>query len=87
MLLLRNEKDIISLIDALNKCQHDVYLRSKDGTAEFNLTSVISRCAAIGELCRNGGHKFDVFCTNHDDEGYMLQFFHELHENHHSRNI
>ncbi len=80
MMLLKNAKDIESLIHAVDKCKNDVYLRSTDGSEEFNLKSIISRYVAIGELCKDHGDEFEVFCTNREDEGHLIKFFFELHE-------
>ena len=75
MMLLKNAKDIDNLIDAVNHCRDDVLLRSTDGREEFNLKSVLSRYMAIGELCRDHGDSYEVFCMNRADEGYMMNFF------------
>ena len=82
MMLLRNAKEIDKLIEAVNRCRGDVLLRSVDGREEFNLKSVLSRYIAIGELCKDHGDKYEVFCMNRADEGYMGNFFHDLREAH-----
>ena len=78
MMLLKNAKDVDKLIEAVNHCRDDVILRSTDGREEFNLKSVLSRYMAIGELCREQGDKFELYCMNRADEGYMLNFFYNL---------
>ncbi len=85
MMLLKNAKDVDNLVKAVDKCRHDVFLCSADGTREFNLKSVISRYVAIGELCKDHGDEFEVFCTSHDDERYLLQFFYNLSHEEQSR--
>ena len=75
MMLLKNAKDIDNLIDAVNHCRGDVLLRSTDCREEFNLKSVLSRYVAIGELCKDHGDRYEVFCMNRADEGYMMNFF------------
>ncbi len=75
MMLLKNAKDIDNLIDAVNHCRGDVLLRSTDGREEFNLKSVLSRYVAIGELCKDHGDSYEVFCMDRADEGYMMNFF------------
>ncbi|MBR7189340.1 MAG: hypothetical protein IKD53_12425 [Clostridia bacterium] len=80
MMLLKNAKDVDKLIEAVNRCRDDVLLRSVDGREEFNLKSVLSRYVAIGELCRDHGDRYEIFCMNRADEGYMMNFFHELSE-------
>ena len=78
MMLLKNAKDIDNLIEAVNHCRGDVLLRSTDGREEFNLKSVLSRYVAIGELCRDHGDNYELFCMNRADEGYMMNFFNSL---------
>ena len=78
MMLLKNAKDIDNLIEAVNRCRGDVILRSTDGREEFNLKSVLSRYIAIGELCKDHGDRYEVFCMNRSDEGYMMHFFDTL---------
>ena len=77
-MLLKNAKDIDSLVNAVNRCRGDVLLRSTDGREEFNLKSVLSRYMAIGELCKDHGDRYEVFCMNKADENYMMQFFMSL---------
>ena len=78
MMLLKNAKDIDNLIEAVNRCKGDVLLRSTDGREEFNLKSVLSRYVAIGELCKDHGDSYEVYCMDKADEVYMLNFFHNL---------
>lgn len=78
MMLLKNVNDIDNLIDAISRCRGDVILRSVDGREEFNMKSVLSRYIAIGELCKDHGDKYEFFCMNRADEGYMINFFMEL---------
>ena len=75
MMLLKNAKEIDKLIEAVNRCRGDVLLRSVDGREEFNLKSVLSRYIAIGELCKDHGDRYEIYCMEHSDEGYMMQFF------------
>ena len=75
MMLLKNAKDIDNLIKAVDRCRSDVLLRSTDGREEFNLKSVLSRYVAIGELCKDHGDSYEIFCMDKADEGYMMDFF------------
>ena len=79
MMLLKNAKNIESLLAAIAKCSGDVYLRSTDGSEEFNLKSTLSQYIGIGRLCEEHGDEYEVFCSNRNDEGYLMAFFHELH--------
>lgn len=78
MMLLKNEKEIDQLMAAVDRCRGDVLLRSTDGKEEFNLKSKLSRYIAIGELCKEQGDRFEVFCMKRSDEGYMMSFFRDL---------
>ena len=78
MMLLKNAKDVDSLIEAVNRCRDDVILRSTDGREEFNLKSVLSRYMAIGALCQEHGDEYELFCMNPADEGYMINVFSSL---------
>ena len=80
-MLLKNAKDINALIEAVKKCKGDVIVRSTDGTEEFNLKSTFSKYLAIGRLCDEYGDYYEIFCTNKEDEGYMINFFYELRKN------
>ena len=75
MMLLKNANNIDSLLEAVSKCRGDVILRNINQYEEFNLKSTLSRYIAIGELCKEEGDQWEVFCMNKADEGYMIQFF------------
>lgn len=78
MQLLKNVKEIDKLLESVQKCQGDVILRHNSGTEEFNLKSRLSSYLAIARLCEEDGDNWEIFCMNHNDERYMLQFFAEL---------
>lgn len=78
MMLLKNVTDVEKFIAAVGRCRGDVILRSLDGREEFNLKSVLSRYMAIGELCKDHGDQYEIYCMNKADEGYMLEFFFDL---------
>ena len=78
MMLLKDAHDIDSLLTAVSKCRGDVILRNINQYEEFNLKSTLSRYIAIGELCKEHGDEWEVFCMDKADEGYMIQFFMEL---------
>lgn len=78
MMLLKNLHDVNALIGAVAKCKGDVLLRSVDGKEEFNLKSTLSQFIGIGRLCEEKGDQYEVFCMDRNDEGYMMQFFHDI---------
>lgn len=75
MRLLNSITDIESFRKAVHQCKDDVILRSADGREEFNLKSTLSEYIAIGELAKDHGDQWEVYCMNKDDERYMLDFF------------
>ena len=78
MMMLKDAKEVESLLSAVDKCDGDVILRSMDGKEEFNLKSQLSRHIAIKRLRKDHGNEYEVFCMDRDDIAYMYQFFHEL---------
>lgn len=74
-MLLKNAKDIRMLLEIVHKCKGDVILRSLDGIEEFNLNSTLSQYIAINRLYDERGDQYEIYCTNKDDEVYMMQFF------------
>lgn len=74
-MILKNARDAEALKRAIAKCRSDVLMRSVDGTEEYNLKSLFSQYIAIGELCKDHGDKYEIFCTSKEDEQYMLGFF------------
>ena len=78
MMLLKNARDINSLVEAVAKCSGDVLLRSVDGKEEFNLKSTLSQYIGIGRLCEEKGDQYEIFCMDRNDEGHMMQFFHDI---------
>ena len=78
MMLLKNAKNVESLIETVSKCEGDVLLKSVDGREVFNLKSVMSRYIAIARLCDDHGDEYEVFCMNREDERFLLQFFYNL---------
>ena len=78
MMLLKNVKDVESLLSAIARCKGDVFLRSMDGSEEFNLKSTISKYVAIGRLCEDHGDEYEIFCLDKTDEQYMFKFFEEV---------
>ena len=78
MRLLNDAKDINALMSAVNKCKGDVLLKSLDGREEFNLKSTLSEYIAIGELCKEHGDEWEIFCMDKHDEGYLMNFFMEI---------
>ena len=81
MMLLKNAKDVDSLVKAIDKCHGEVFLCSADKTEEFNMKSILSRYIAIGELCKDHGDEYEFYCDDRRDEGNIMEFFFKLDEN------
>ena len=77
-MLLKNACDVNALVDAVAKCNGDVLLRSVDGREEFNLKSTLSQYIGIARLCEEKGDQYEIFCMDRNDEGRMMQFFHDI---------
>lgn len=78
MRLLRDVTDIENFKAAVKQCSGDVIIRHNERHEEFNMKSLFSSFIGLGELAKEHGDEYEVFCMNPNDEGYMMQFFHEL---------
>ncbi len=76
-MLLKNVKDIDSLLAAIKQCKGEVILKSCDGTETFNMKSTLSQYVALGKLCSDHGDRYEFF-VNKSDEPFMLNFFFEM---------
>ena len=74
---LKDVHDLEALKKAVAKCEGNVLLRSSDGTEEFNMKSKLSEYVALGKLASECGENYEVFCSNRNDEAYLLKFFYE----------
>ena len=78
MRMLKNMKNVNALQAAVASCRDSVILKSADGHEEYNLKSALSQLIGIARLCEEHGDEYEVFCMNRADEGFLLNFFHEL---------
>lgn len=77
---LKYVKDIEALKDAVKKCTGDVILRHNMNNEEFNLKSALSAYVAYARLIEECGDDYEFFCTNRNDEAYLVNFFHQMNE-------
>lgn len=77
---LRDVKDVEALKDAVKKCTGDVILRHNGNKEEFNLKSTLSAYVAYARLIEEHGDDYEFFCTNRNDEAYLVNFFHQINE-------
>ena len=78
MKMLKNMNNVNALMTAVASCTDSVLLKSADGREEYNLKSALSLLIGIGHLCGEHGDEYEVFCTNREDEGYLLKFFRDM---------
>ena len=74
---LTNMKDVKKFIEAVNACEHDVYLKSLEGDV-FNLKSSLSQYIAIGRLIEESGDALELFADSREDEARLLQMLNQL---------
>ena len=77
MMRLTNMKDVKKFIEAVNACEHDVYLKSLEGDV-FNLKSSLSQYIAIGRLIEESGDTLELFADSREDEARLLQMLNQL---------
>lgn len=74
---LKNSIQVEAFIEAVNKCQGNVYLRSLQGDI-FNLKSSLSQYIAMGALLGEHGDELELFAEKKEDERILLAFEHDL---------
>lgn len=74
---LTNLKDVQKFMDAVNECEHGVYLKSVEGDV-FNLKSSMSQYVAIGRLIEESGDTLELFADSREDEARLLKLVMEL---------
>ena len=65
--------EFLSIVDS---CKGDVTLRSLDGDI-CNLKSKLSQYIAIAALLGQHGDELELFCSDREDEGKLMQFLME----------
>lgn len=75
MRLLKKIDDVNKFWESVNKCVGSVILIKNDGSEMLNLKSTLSRYIAVGELLKEHGDEYELFCGNKNDEMIMLDFF------------
>ena len=81
MKLLKSIDNINNFWTSIDKCKDHVLLIKNDGSETLNLKSTLSRYIAIGELLKEHGDEYELFCVNKEDEWIMLNFFADLYAN------
>ena len=73
---LTDIKDVQKFIEAVNECEHGVYLKSQEGDV-FNLKSSMSQYIAIGRLIEESGDTLELFADSREDEARLLKLVYE----------
>lgn len=75
MKLLNKVSDVNKFWESVDRCEGSVLLIKNDGSETLNLKSTLSRYVAVGELLKEHGDEYELFCGKKDDEAIMLDFF------------
>ena len=75
MKLLNKIGDVNKFWESIDKCKGSVILLKNDGSEMLNLKSTLSRYIAVGELLKEHGDEYELFCGRKEDELIMLNFF------------
>ena len=76
---LKNIHEVEQFRNVIHQCKDDVFLKSQEGDV-FNLKSAMSEYIALGRLLSEQGDSLDLFASNREDEGLLLNFLGELEE-------
>ena len=71
---IRNIVQLNDFVDAINKCDGEVWLESSEGD-RFDLKSLLSRYYALGALLSAQGDYLELFCSMQQDEAHFYAFF------------
>lgn len=76
---LKNIHEVEQFRNVIHQCKDDVFLKSQEGDV-FNLKSAMSEYIALGRLLSEQGDSLELFASNREDEGLLLNFLGELEE-------
>lgn len=71
---LKTVDELNGFLNAVDKCQKDVYLVSERGD-KLNLKSLFSRYISMGRLLDAQEENMELFCDSKQDEAYFFEFF------------
>ncbi len=74
---LKNKMDVENFKSVIDKCEHNVYIKSHCGDV-FNLKSVMSQFVAIGKLVSEHGDELEIFADSKADEMLLIEFLIKL---------
>ena len=70
---LKNSVQVEAFMEAVNKCEGNVFLRSLQGDI-FNMKSALSQYIAMGALLGQHGDDLELFAEKKEDEHILLEF-------------
>lgn len=73
---IRNVEQVNAFMEAVDKCEGEVWLESLEGD-KFNLKSTLSQYVAVGALLSEKGESLELFCQKKKDEIHFYHFFQE----------
>ena len=76
---LKNIHEVEQFRNVIHQCKDDVFLKSQEGDI-FNLKSAMSEYIALGRLLSEQGDSLELFASNREDEGLLLNFLGKLDE-------
>ena len=76
---LQNIHEVEEFRNVVHQCKGRVYLESQEGDI-FNLKSAMSEYIALGRLLSEQGDSLELFASNREDEGLLLNFLGKLEE-------
>ena len=76
---IKNIAEVDGFIEAVNKCNGDVWLVSPNED-KYNLKSSFTRYIALGALLSEDGDNLELFCALKEDEVNFFDYFHQFPE-------
>ena len=76
---LATKTDIKAFRYVISKCEGPVWLESPAGD-RYELKSVLSQYAAIGELLKDRDQDLEIFASNQEDQARIAELLHILAE-------
>ena len=74
---LRSEADIKEFLEVIEYCAGGVYLKSPQGDI-YNLSSSLSRYAAVGRLVSVDGDSLELFADRREDRARLMNLVADL---------
>lgn len=76
---IKNVKELDGFIEAVKKCNGDVWLVSPSDD-RYNLKSKFTQYIALGKLLGESGDDMELFCALKEDEVHFFEYFRQFPE-------